>query len=95
MKKIFILWTVMMIFLSACEKKSSSPQGKPEELSPPKVVVEKEEDKPGASFPSEIKIKLKRDGRDNYAWELTGSDVDQILKANEKLRKQLGDTKTK
>ena len=27
---------------------------------------------------------------DSYSWELTGSDVDQILKVNEKLRKQLG-----
>ena len=27
---------------------------------------------------------------DSYSWELAGSDVDQILKVNEKLRKQLG-----
>ena len=40
--------------------------------------------------PPEVKIKLKKDGKDSYSWELSGSDVDQILKVNEKLRKQLG-----
>jgi len=37
-----------------------------------------------------VKIKLRRDGKDNYSWELSGSDADQILKVNEKLRKGLG-----
>ena len=40
--------------------------------------------------PSEVKIKLKKDAKDGYSWELSGSDVDQILKVNGKLRKQLG-----
>jgi hypothetical protein len=39
--------------------------------------------------PPEVKIKLKRDGKDSYSWEINGSDVNQILKVNEKLRKQL------
>ena len=95
MKKILILWTILLIFSSACEKKSSAPEGKPEAQAPPKVAAAKEEDKMGEAFPAEIKIKLKWDGKTNYSWELTGSDVDQILKADEKLRKQLGDTKSK
>jgi len=37
-----------------------------------------------------VKIKLRRDGKDIYSWELSGSDADQILKVNEKLRKGLG-----
>jgi hypothetical protein len=40
--------------------------------------------------PPEVKIKLKRDGKDNYSWEINGSDVNQVLKVNERLRKQLG-----
>jgi hypothetical protein len=95
MKKILILWAVLMIFTSACEKRSSAPEGKPEAASPPKASAGKEEDRMGETFSSEIKIKLKRDGKDNYSWELTGSDVDQILKADEKLRKHLGGTKNK
>jgi len=38
----------------------------------------------------EVKIKLKRDGKDNYSWEISGSDVNQILKVDEKLKKRLG-----
>jgi hypothetical protein len=52
--------------------------------------VEKEKIEKEQPLPPEVKIKLKKDGKDSYSWELTGSDVDQILKVNEKLRKQLG-----
>jgi len=45
--------------------------------------------------PPEVKIKLKRDGKDNYSWEINGSDVNQILKVNEKLRKQLTGEQTR
>ena len=55
-----------------------------------KVVVEKEKGEREQPLPSEIKIKLKRDGKEGYSWELSGSDADEILKVNEKLRKQLG-----
>jgi len=36
-----------------------------------------------------VKIRLKRDEKERYSWELSGSDVDQVLKVNEKLRKRL------
>jgi hypothetical protein len=54
------------------------------------VIVEREKVEKEQPLPPEVKIKLKKDGKDSYSWELTGSDVDQILKVNEKLRKQLG-----
>ena len=44
----------------------------------------------GEPLPPETKIRLKRDGKDSYSWELSGSDVDEVLKVNEKLRKSLG-----
>lgn len=61
----------------------------------PKVIVEKDKIEKEQPLPPEVKIKLKKDGKDSYSWELTGSDVDQILKVNEKLRKQLGGEQTK
>lgn len=75
--------------LAACEKMDFSPQGKPEPSSVPKVIVEKEKVERTLP-PPEVKIRLKKDGKDSYSWELSGSDVDQILRVNEKLRKQLG-----
>jgi hypothetical protein len=90
MKKILIVFAASVIFLIACEQKSLPPQGKLESPSVPKVIVEKEKIEKEQPLPPEVKIKLKKDGKDSYSWELTGSDVDQILKVNEKLRKQLG-----
>jgi hypothetical protein len=90
MKKILTVLAALIFFLIACEKKSLPLQGKLESPSVPKVMVEKEKVEKEQPLPSEVKIKLKKDGKDSYSWELTGSDVDQILKVNEKLRKQLG-----
>jgi hypothetical protein len=94
-KKILIVIVALIFFLIACEKKSLPPQGKSESPSVPKVIVEKEKIEKEQPLPPEVKIKLKKDGKDSYSWELTGSDVDQILKVNEKLRKQLGGEKPK
>jgi hypothetical protein len=90
MKRIIIVVMVLIFSLIACEGKSLSPQGKSENSPVAKVVVEKEKVGKEQPLPPEVKIKLKKDGKDSYSWELTGSDADQILKVNEKLRKQLG-----
>ena len=84
---------VLIFSAIACEKKSPPAEGKSESPSIPRVIVEKEKVEKEQSLPPEVKIKLKKDGKDNYSWELAGSDVDQILKVNEKLRKQLGGEK--
>jgi hypothetical protein len=90
MKKVFIVSVVLIFSLIACEKKSVPPQGKSESPPVPKVIVEREKVEREQPLPPEVKIKLKKDGKDSYSWELTGSDVDQILTVNEKLNKQLG-----
>jgi hypothetical protein len=36
-----------------------------------------------------VKIKLKRTAKDEYSWELAGDDVDEIIKADRRLRQQL------
>lgn len=81
---------LVLLMIIACERKNLTPQATSESPSIPKVIVEKERADRENPLAPEIKIKLKRDGKDNYSWELSGSDVDQILKVNEKLRKQLG-----
>jgi hypothetical protein len=90
MKKIIIVLMGLIFALIACSKESPPPQGKSENPPVPKVVVEREKMGKEQPLPPEVKIKLKKDGKDTYSWELTGSDADQVLKVNEKLRKQLG-----
>jgi hypothetical protein len=94
MKRVWIVCVGIVLSLVACEKQSPAPQGKSESPSVSKVFVEKEKVEKEQPLPPEVKIKLKKDGKDSYSWELTGSDVDQILKVNEKLRKQLGGEKS-
>jgi hypothetical protein len=36
-----------------------------------------------------VKIKLKRSAEGKYTWEITGDDVDEIVKADKRLRKLL------
>jgi hypothetical protein len=89
-RKVFILIIFFTLFIIACEQKTSGPTGRSEVTSVPKVVLEKEKVEGEEPLPPDVKIKLRRDGKDNYSWEINGSDVNQILKVNEKLRKQLG-----
>lgn len=82
---------ILLVFFIACEGRPVSTEGKPEVSPVPKVTVEREKPEKREPPPPEVKIRLKRDGKDSYSWELSGSDVDQILKVNERLRKQLGE----
>lgn len=88
--KIFTCFVLFIFNLIACERRPLSTEGKNEVPSGSKVIIEKEKMEKSQPLPPEVKIRLKRDGKDNYSWELNGSDVDQILKINEKLKKQLG-----
>ena len=36
-----------------------------------------------------VKIKLKRSAKDEYTWELSGDDADEIVKTDKRLRKML------
>jgi hypothetical protein len=36
-----------------------------------------------------VKIKLRRSAKDEYTWELSGDDADEIVKTNKRLRKML------
>lgn len=37
-----------------------------------------------------VKIKLKRTAKDDYSWELSGDDADEIVRIDKKLRRLLG-----
>lgn len=87
--RLLIVLSALMIFWAGCDRQPSPVQEKTEATPVPKITVEKEKVEREDPFPPEVKIKLRRDGKDNYSWELSGSDADQILKVNEKLKKKL------
>jgi hypothetical protein len=88
-KEAFFFFAVCLWVLTGCQEKSVSAPGKTEPAPVAKVTVEKERLEREPAPPREVKIKLKRDGKDNYSWELSSSDVDQLLKVNDRLRKHL------
>ncbi len=58
-------------------------------------------DKPGFQFTKQpqlqqvkpkkpVRIRLKRASKDEYSWELTGDDADEIVRVDKRLRKMLG-----
>ena len=67
MKKIIIALTALIFALIACSKESVPPQGKSENPPGPKVIVEKEKMRKEQPLPPEVKIKLKKDGKDSYS----------------------------
>ena len=89
-RKVWMGCVLAAFIIVGCESKPLSNQGEPEPPLARKVNVEKERVERVPLPPPEVKIKLKRDEKEKYSWELNGSDVDQILKVNEKLKKQLG-----
>ncbi len=89
-----VFFILVALFILGCERDSPSPQGK-SEPPPTKVTIEKEREEKERPIPPEVKIKLKRDGKNNYSWELSGSDVEQILRVDDKLKKKLGGESSK
>jgi hypothetical protein len=89
-RRILLGCILLALIIVTCERKPLSTQGESETPLAPKVNMEKEKVEKVQPPPPEVKIKLKKDGKETYSWELNGSDVDQILKVNERLKKQLG-----
>jgi hypothetical protein len=81
MRPTHILITAALLFFSASfayplDKKEAFPVKKQPELQQIKPK------KP-------VKIKLKRTAKDEYSWELSGDDVDDIVRTDQRLRKML------
>jgi hypothetical protein len=51
----------------------------------------KEMDELRKTLKGEVKIKLKKDGKGGYSWEIAGKDAQEILKVNDILRKKLNE----
>ncbi len=68
------------------------------ESTPPKNAREaqkeeqykKELDEVRKTIKGEVKIKLKKDGKGDYTWEITGKDANEVLKANDAIARKLG-----
>lgn len=55
------------------------------------IQYKKEMDELKKTLKGEVKIKLKKDGKGSYSWEIAGKDAHEVLKTNDILRKKLND----
>ena len=88
------IFTIAIILLSlfACARPQEVPvKQKAAEGASSETQYKTEMDEIRKSLRGDIKIKLKRDGKGAYTWEIAGKDTQEILKANEHLRKKLAD----
>ena len=71
---------LLILFVPACSRTDDGHQ------SPVfKQIPEIQEIKPERT----AKIKLKRNAKDDYSWEISSDDVDEIIKADKRLKENL------
>ncbi|MCX7966011.1 MAG: hypothetical protein N2596_05245 [Syntrophorhabdaceae bacterium] len=90
----FILCISLIFFMISCSK---APEKNLHEIKETKVSKDgdmpsqKELEEIKKSLKGDIRIKLKKDPKGGYSWEITGKDANEVLKVNETLRKRLSD----
>ena len=82
MKKLFFIFTVILVSLHLTLIPVFSADNKPLQIRKQPEIQQIRPKKP-------VKIKLKRTGEGKYTWDLTGDDLDEIVRADKKLRKLL------
>jgi hypothetical protein len=90
MARITIFVALLLILCSCSKAPDLSVTGKTSEGTR-EEQYKKEMDEIRKSIKGDVKIKLKKDGKGVYSWEIAGKDPQEILKANDTLRKKLGD----
>jgi hypothetical protein len=80
-----------IILLAGCNHRADvgEPPKELPTLAPDEYKKELEEIRKGIR--TETKIKLKKDGKGSYSWEIQGKDAQEILKVNDTLKKKLGE----
>ncbi len=82
MKKLFFIFIGILVSLHLTLIPVFSADNKPLQIRKQPEIQQIRPKKP-------VKIKLKRTGEGKYTWDLTGDDLDEIVKADKKLRKLL------
>lgn len=88
----FITIFLVLFVLISCNKGTDGPlQQKASEGQGMEGQYQKELDEIKKSLKGDVKIKLKKEGKGGYSWEITGKDAQEVLKTNDALRKRLSD----
>ncbi len=89
--RFFTIFVIILTFISCSKGVDVSSQQKLSEVQGVDGQYQKEFDEIKKSLKGDVKIKLKKESKGGYSWEVTGKDAQEILKANDALRKKLSD----
>lgn len=91
MHRITMILVLGVLVLGACNPRADvgEPPKELPAISSEQYKKELEDIKKGIR--TETKIKLKKDGKGAYSWEIQGKDANEVLKVNDTLKKRLGE----
>jgi len=89
--RFFTIILVVFAFVSCSKGADVASLQKTSEGQGLEARYQKELDEIKKSLKGDVKIKLKKEAKGGYSWEVTGKDAQEVLKANEALRKRLTD----
>lgn len=83
---------LLIVFLFGCGK-GVDIQERPKQTADPAggTQYKKELEEIKKNIRGDIRIKLKKDGKGGYGWEITGKDLQEVIKANNVLRSRIND----
>ncbi len=88
----FLVLLALAMLLVGCDRVTETVvPAKPVQDKPAETQHGKDIEEIRKSLKGDIRVKLKKDAKGGYGWEVSGKDVQEVLKANESLRKKLGD----
>jgi outer membrane biogenesis lipoprotein LolB len=86
----FFAVVMALFFLFACSRPAEIGSGRETGTGQKEEQYRKEMEEIKKTIKGEVKIKLKKDGKGAYTWEITGKDAQEVLKVNEALARKLG-----
>lgn len=88
----YLIYIFLVLFLClSCSKERSVEIKENIKAEQNEDVYKKEAEALERQLKKDIRIKVKRDGKGNYSWEITGKDVNEIIRINEILKKRLSE----
>jgi hypothetical protein len=83
----FLALLVLLLSLFACSREQPLPtaQDRPPEQSSRDLEEMKK------SLKGDVRVKLKKESKGTYSWEISGRDAQEVLKTNEVLKKKLSE----
>jgi hypothetical protein len=83
---------VMLLLITGCNRITETVvPDKPAQEKAADTQYSKDIEEIRKGLKGDIRLKLKKDAKGGYSWEITGKDIQEVLKANDAFRKKLSD----